>query len=511
MSSMSNKEIEDNEDVWKERCMNCIRCNDEKNCGTCWPCRNGKTCDMRKCFSAKRLYNEKVKRQTDENLKAIMAKTAQREAAHQAATTTAPSAPVVIEQQVEKKKRGRKKGSGNGGAAAAAQQRKANIINERDYVPNRPTRQQSADLRRKRTQLNAEPDKHPRQCLNPNCIYESRIDSKYCSDECGKELARMRLTEILPNRCKQYFFEGPSGGPRSLEDEIKPKRAKINREVQKLTESEKNMMAFLNKLVEFIKTQLKLQPLGTEERYDDNLYEGCIVCGLPDIPLLKYTKHIELCWARSEKAISFGAPEKNNDMFYCEKYDSRTNSFCKRLKSLCPEHRKLGDEQHLKVCGYPKKWEDGMIETAKTVSELIEMEDPFGEEGCRTKKDACHKHHKWIPSLRGTIELEQACLFQKMYELCHEMHKLNAHAEWTTNALSIMMHKQPNIIDSEQMSLFNKSQSTSSSASAHGATTPISSTSSSSSSSSKNDDEMEDTAEFLANLAVQKEEETQNN
>ncbi|CBX53325.1 CXXC-type zinc finger protein 1 [Caenorhabditis elegans] len=98
-----------------------------------------------------------------------------------------------------------------------------------------------------------------------------------------------------------------------------------------------------------------------------------------------------------------------------------------------------------------------------------------------------------------------------MYELCHEMHKLNAHAEWTTNALSIMMHKQPNIIDSEQMSLFNKSQSTSSSASAHGATTPISSTSSSSSSSSKNDDEMEDTAEFLANLAVQKEEETQNN
>ncbi|CAD89737.1 CXXC-type zinc finger protein 1 [Caenorhabditis elegans] len=357
----------------------------------------------------------------------------------------------------------------------------------------------------------AEPDKHPRQCLNPNCIYESRIDSKYCSDECGKELARMRLTEILPNRCKQYFFEGPSGGPRSLEDEIKPKRAKINREVQKLTESEKNMMAFLNKLVEFIKTQLKLQPLGTEERYDDNLYEGCIVCGLPDIPLLKYTKHIELCWARSEKAISFGAPEKNNDMFYCEKYDSRTNSFCKRLKSLCPEHRKLGDEQHLKVCGYPKKWEDGMIETAKTVSELIEMEDPFGEEGCRTKKDACHKHHKWIPSLRGTIELEQACLFQKMYELCHEMHKLNAHAEWTTNALSIMMHKQPNIIDSEQMSLFNKSQSTSSSASAHGATTPISSTSSSSSSSSKNDDEMEDTAEFLANLAVQKEEETQNN
>lgn len=99
------------------------------------------------------------------------------------------------------------------------------------------------------------------------------------------------------------------------------------------------------------------------------------MCGLPDIPLLKYTKHIELCWARSEKAISFGAPEKNNDMFYCEKYDSRTNSFCKRLKSLCPEHRKLGDEQHLKVCGYPKKWEDGMIETAKTVSELIEMEE----------------------------------------------------------------------------------------------------------------------------------------
>lgn len=98
-----------------------------------------------------------------------MAKTAQREAAHQAATTTAPSAPVVIEQQVEKKKRGRKKGSGNGGAAAAAQQRKANIINERDYVPNRPTRQQSADLRRKRTQLNVS-IYYCGNCTNPRIL-----------------------------------------------------------------------------------------------------------------------------------------------------------------------------------------------------------------------------------------------------------------------------------------------------------------------------------------------------
>ncbi|EFP02524.1 hypothetical protein CRE_03503 [Caenorhabditis remanei] len=450
MSGLSTKDNEDNEEIWKFRCANCIRCNEKIDCAACWPCRTGKTCEKKRCFSARKMYDEAVKKKADENLKAIMAKTAVREA--QAASTSAASGgagPSEAPEPVEKKKRGRKKKE-----VVMAER----LLSERDYVSNRPTRQQSADLRRKRTQITSASNKEPRQCLNPDCIYEARTDSKYCSDECGKILAKMRLTEILPQRCKEYFSPGPAA-TRTFDTEIKQRREAVKKEVEELTKAEKNMIGFLEKLYFFVENQIKLQPLGTVEKYDDNLCEACVVCGAPDIALRKYTKHIELCWARNEKAMSFGAPEKNNDNFYCENFDARTGTYCKRLKSLCPEHRKPGIEQALLVCGYPKKWENGSGgDYANTLSELIECDDPFGDEGCRTKKEACHKHHKWIPSLRGSIELEQACLFQKMFELCHETHRLNTQAEWTTNALNIMMHKEPKIVDHDQFIQFVKAQ-----------------------------------------------------
>lgn len=73
-----------------------------------------------------------------ENYRQIMAKTAAREA------ETAASGSIEPPVEPEKKKRGRKKGSTTNSSKK---------ITERDYVPMRPTRQQSADMRRKRTQL----------------------------------------------------------------------------------------------------------------------------------------------------------------------------------------------------------------------------------------------------------------------------------------------------------------------------------------------------------------------
>ncbi|CAF1481338.1 unnamed protein product [Didymodactylos carnosus] len=43
-------------------------------------------------------------------------------------------------------------------------------------------------------------EEHPRQCFGPACVQEARTNSKYCSDECGLELARNRLLQFLPMR-----------------------------------------------------------------------------------------------------------------------------------------------------------------------------------------------------------------------------------------------------------------------------------------------------------------------
>ncbi|CAI2352397.1 unnamed protein product [Caenorhabditis sp. 36 PRJEB53466] len=416
---------DDNEEVWKERCFQCIRCNSISDCRQCSACKNNKTCETRRCFNAKKLYDEKMKKQTEENLKQIMAKSAELEA------QAAASGNNDMGKEPEKKKRGRKKGTIT-----------SKKIKEKHIVKSFPTRLHSADLKKKRTQLTAEPNRQPRQCLNPDCIYEARGESKYCSNECGKTLARMKLTEILPARCKEYFSV-----PRTHEEALKQKRTLLNKDMQNLTTSEKHMMRFIEKLHEYAEKLSKLVPQIAEEQGDDNMFEACVVCGQPDIPLKKYAKHIDLCWSR---------------------------------------------KQCLKICGYPKKWENSLGYDTKTLAEAIEQEDPFGEEGCMTRKDACSKHYKWLPSLRGSIELEQACLFQKMFELCHETHKLNTHAEWTTNVLSIFMHKPPNIVNQKEYLAYVKSMKSQ----------PMSWSPDRSEAATDDDPVMIDTAQFLAGISV---------
>ncbi|UMM26875.1 hypothetical protein L5515_010401 [Caenorhabditis briggsae] len=522
MSGTSTKESsEDNEAVWRHRCFKCIRCNERDDCKVCWPCKSGRTCDKRRCFSAKKLYEESLHRVSQENLKIIMEKSAAREAALASTssgplllpTTSAPSGPSTSSSGAgrhqrpstssavpstsaarEPKKRGRKKKS----ELLALQEKK---INEMDYVPHRPTRQQSADLRKKRNQITtvqSQPERAPRQCLNPDCIYESRADSKYCSDPCGLILAKMRLEEVLPIRVKEYYTPGP-GGPKIIESELQARQKAVDRDLEQLNECEKNINAFLEKLQVFIEKQIPLQPLAPNDKFDDNLYETCVVCGLNDIPVRKYVKHIELCWSRNEKLMSFGTTDRTHERIYCEQLDVRAGTYCKRLKSLCPEHRKPGIEHSLKVCGYPKKWETGTGMYANSLSELIEAENPFGDEGCRTKRDLCHKHHKWVPSLSGSIELEQANLVVKVYELCQEQKNLRTQLDWSNNALSILMHKQPNFPNPE---LFRESVEEMRSAAARAAEDPED-PQSRSTSSSKTDDEFAETADFMAMLARQ--------
>lgn len=38
-----------------------------------------------------------------------------------------------------------------------------------------------------------------------DCIYESRPGSKYCSDDCGRSIARARLLRFLPQKVKEYW------------------------------------------------------------------------------------------------------------------------------------------------------------------------------------------------------------------------------------------------------------------------------------------------------------------
>ena len=45
----------------------------------------------------------------------------------------------------------------------------------------------------------------PMQCLGPGCIQSARLGvSKYCSEQCGVNLATMRICKALPDRVREW-------------------------------------------------------------------------------------------------------------------------------------------------------------------------------------------------------------------------------------------------------------------------------------------------------------------
>ena len=88
----------------------------------------------------------------------------------------------------------------------------------------------------------------------------------------------------------------------------------------------------------------------TEEDVDeaDDLQEQlyCVTCG-HEFSAKTVTRHMERCFNRSESQTSYGSayPTKNDlaDLF-CEFYNPSQQTYCKRLKILCPEHYKVGSK-----------------------------------------------------------------------------------------------------------------------------------------------------------------------
>ncbi len=47
-------------------------------------------------------------------------------------------------------------------------------------------------------------DLTPKQCFGPSCTRSARLGGKYCSDQCGINLASMRIYQILPDRIREW-------------------------------------------------------------------------------------------------------------------------------------------------------------------------------------------------------------------------------------------------------------------------------------------------------------------
>ncbi|GMS83118.1 hypothetical protein PENTCL1PPCAC_5293, partial [Pristionchus entomophagus] len=255
----------------------------------------------------------------------------------------------------------------------------------------------------------------PEQCWGPGCVNETRDNSKYCSDDCGKALAKVRLMEYLPKGLANYWRLEPAAVRQAREEE-----ERRTRELEVMQEEKKDLDKWYNLVINYVDSIKQIKP---DEADDDRKEEGemminCPVCAV-EYGSRSISKHIERCFIRMEKQTTYGTNTKCNinphDIF-CEEFNKSNNTYCKRLRVVCPEHYKGDIEAGLQICGWPKVW---TCQGSKTMDELFHSTEDIISNGlCSISRKECKQHCGWVTSILGSIDARRIAFFHKYDEVC---------------------------------------------------------------------------------------------
>ena len=94
---------------------------------------------------------------------------------------------------------------------------------KRSYAKVKRRRRDSSSSEEESSKL----DDGPQQCYGPRCVKSARINSKYCSDQCGINLATARIYETLPPRIREWNMT-PSAAEKASRKELEGIREKQN-------------------------------------------------------------------------------------------------------------------------------------------------------------------------------------------------------------------------------------------------------------------------------------------
>lgn len=269
---------------------------------------------------------------------------------------------------------------------------------------------------------------YPRQCYGPKCTRSARYGSKYCSDQCGMNLAKTRILQVLPQRIQEWALTPSVAEEKNIKalDQVRKQQIEVTQILQELDKRHKE----LDFIVERAKNATidPNQDLDNEDESEMSMY--CITCG-HEIHSRTAIKHMEKCFNKYESQASFGSIFKTriegNSMF-CDFYNPSNRTYCKRLRVLCPEHckdPKIGDHE---VCGCPL---------------VTNVFSPTGE-FCRAPKKTCTKHYVWEKLRRAEIDLERMRQWLKMDELLEKERQIRTAMANRAGVLALMLHSTYN-------------------------------------------------------------------
>ncbi|GAU88772.1 hypothetical protein RvY_01408 [Ramazzottius varieornatus] len=255
-----------------------------------------------------------------------------------------------------------------------------------------------------------EPEDYPgfdvdalRQCYGLNCRFAAAPYSKYCSDECGRALARARLLHYMPLRLADTGdVEAAATQANNKEmDEVRKKLAQCKTSLETMTANKMGLerLIIAGKMVEPVSEE---KERDSEDEADRNLDVHCITCGAPISSKLAI-KHFERCFNRVENQTSYGSLHPAPNSIFCDVFNPKNKTYCKRLKVICPEHYKDAFED-TGVCGFP----------------LPDNKHSFSGVFCNSYRKNCTRHPSWERIRRAEIDLEILRTYIKMEELAEQ-------------------------------------------------------------------------------------------
>lgn len=270
--------------------------------------------------------------------------------------------------------------------------------------------------------------KGSRQCYGHKCTKEARVGSKYCSENCGINLASLRIMQTLPDRIREWNMnpcEAEKRNRRELET-IRAKQEAVKATLEQLNRDFRS----LEELIAEGKSQVVEEPDSDDE--DDSvaveMTVHCVTCG-SDVQTRTAIRHMERCYNKIESQTSFASRFKTqieDERMFCDFYDPKHGTYCKRLQVLCPEHnpddkRVIKDDE---VCGYPIQ------------KEVFGSPTDF----CRASKKACQAHYSWEKLRRAELDMERVKQWMKVDELLEQERQVRAAMSNRAGVLGLLLH-----------------------------------------------------------------------
>ena len=274
--------------------------------------------------------------------------------------------------------------------------------------------------------------KGSRQCYGPKCKKEARQESKYCSDQCGMNLASVRIMQTLPDRIREWNM-APCEAEKRNRRELEAIRAK--QETVKATLEQLNRdFRTLEELIVEGKSQ-SIEERDSDDEDDSSAVEmtvHCVTCG-SDVQTRTAIRHMERCYNKIESQTSFASRFKTqieDERMFCDFYNPKEGTYCKRLQVLCPDHnpdekRVIRDDE---VCGAPLQ------------NQLFSKPVEF----CRSSKKACQAHYCWEKLRRAELDMERVKQWMKVDELLEQERQVRASMSNRAGVLGLLLHSSFN-------------------------------------------------------------------